>query len=113
VATGRGGVGRWRQAVTGVREEYHRELAHAHKLRAHGAGVIELGADASHPGSAPVSAAQERRLVPVLEQPATDGIVPVSVNSFRPGSLRFATSGGAVYLYDIHGSVTAGTWLGG
>ena len=83
-------------------------LAHARRLRADGADVIELGPAASHPGSAPVSAAEERRrLAPVLETLAADGIA-VSVDSFRPGTLRFATSGGAVYLYDIHG-----TWLGG
>ena len=43
-------------------------LAHARKLRADGADIIELGPAASHPGSAPVSAAEERRrLAPVLE----------------------------------------------
>jgi dihydropteroate synthase type 2 len=78
-------------------------LAHARKLRADGADVIELGPAASHPGSAPVTAAEERRrLAPVLEQLADDGI-PVSVDSFRPETLRFAITGGAAYLNDIHG----------
>jgi len=36
-------------------------LEHARRLRADGADVIELGPAASHPGSAPVSAAEERR----------------------------------------------------
>jgi dihydropteroate synthase len=62
-------------------------LAHARVLRADGADVIELGPAASHPGSAPVSAAQEwRRLAPVLERLTADGI-PVSVNA-RRGDLR-------------------------
>jgi dihydropteroate synthase type 2 len=78
-------------------------LAHARRLRADGADVIELGPAASHPGSAPVSAAEERRrLAPVLERLAADGI-PVSVDSFRPQTLRFAVSAGAAYLNDIHG----------
>ena len=78
-------------------------LAHARGLLADGADVIELGPAASHPGSAPVSAAQERRrLAPVLERLAADGI-PVSVDSFRPQTLRFAVSAGAAYLNDIHG----------
>ncbi|MGH3291243.1 MAG: dihydropteroate synthase, partial [Trebonia sp.] len=34
-------------------------IAHARRLRAAGADVIELGPAASHPGSAPVSAAEE------------------------------------------------------
>jgi dihydropteroate synthase type 2 len=78
-------------------------IAHARKLRADGADVIELGPAASHPDSAPVSAAEERRrLAPVLEQLAADAI-PVSVDSFRPETLRFALAGGAAYLNDIHG----------
>ena len=78
-------------------------VAHARKLRADGADVIELGSAASHPGSAPVSAAEERRrLAPVLETLAADGTA-VSVDSFRPQTLRFAVSAGATWLNDIHG----------
>ena len=78
-------------------------LAHARRLRADGADVIELGAAASHPGSAPVSAAQERRrLAPALETLAADGTA-VSVDSFLPETLRFAVSAGAAWLNDIHG----------
>jgi dihydropteroate synthase type 2 len=78
-------------------------LAHARKLRSDGADIIELGPAASHPGSAAVTAAEEqRRLAPVLEQLAADGI-PVSIDSFRPETLRFAISAGAAYLNDIHG----------
>jgi dihydropteroate synthase type 2 len=78
-------------------------LAHARELRAEGADVIELGPAASHPDSAPVSAAEEqRRLAPVLERLAADGI-PVSVDSSRPETLRFAVSAGAACLNDIHG----------
>jgi dihydropteroate synthase type 2 len=78
-------------------------VAHARNLRADGADIIELGPAASHPGSAPVSAAQERRrLAPVLGQLAADG-VPVSVDSFRPETLRYAISAGAACLNDIHG----------
>ncbi len=78
-------------------------LAHARRLRADGADVIELGPAASHPGSVPVSAAEERqRLAPVLERLAADGIA-VSVDSFLPETLRFAVSAGAAWLNDIHG----------
>jgi dihydropteroate synthase type 2 len=78
-------------------------VAHARKLRADGADIIELGPAASHPDSAPVSVAEEQqRLAPVLMQLAADGI-PVSVDSFRPETQRFAISGGAACLNDIHG----------
>jgi len=75
----------------------------ARKLRAEGADIIELGPAASHPDSAPVSAKEEqRRLAPVLGRLAADG-TPVSVDSFLSETLRFAVSGGAVCLNDIHG----------
>jgi dihydropteroate synthase type 2 len=78
-------------------------VSHARNLRAEGADIIELGPAASHPDSAPVSAAEEqRRLAPVLGQLAAHG-VPVSVDSFLPETLRFAVSAGAVCLNDIHG----------
>ena len=78
-------------------------FAHARSLRAEGADVIELGPAASHPGSAPVTAAEEwRRLAPVLERLVGDGI-PVSVDSARPETQRLAIAAGAAYLNDIHG----------
>jgi dihydropteroate synthase type 2 len=64
-------------------------VAHARNLLADGADIIELGPAASHPDSAPVPVAEERRrLAPVLERLAADG-VPVSVDSFRPEMCRF------------------------
>lgn len=78
-------------------------LAHARKLRAEGADVIELGPAATHPGSVPVTAAEERRrIAPIVDQLVADG-VPVSVDSFLPETLSFAASAGAGYLNDIHG----------
>lgn len=78
-------------------------LAHARRLRADGADVIELGPAASHPGAARVSPAQEReRLAPVIGPLAADGI-PVCVDSLLPATQRFAIASGAAYLNDIQG----------
>lgn len=78
-------------------------VAHARNLWADGADIIELGPAASHPDSAPVSVAKERRrLAPVLERLVADG-VPVSVDSFLPETLRYAMAAGAACLNDIHG----------
>ncbi len=86
-------------------------LGHARRLLADGADIIELGPAASHPDSKPVTAAEEqRRLAPVLESLAADGI-PVSVDSFRPETQRFAISHGAAYLNDIQGFAHPG-WYG-
>ncbi|MGH3204699.1 MAG: dihydropteroate synthase [Streptosporangiaceae bacterium] len=78
-------------------------VRHARRLRADGADIIELGAAASHPDSKPVTAAEEqRRLAPVLDRLAADGI-PVSVDSFQAATQRFALARGATYLNDIQG----------
>jgi dihydropteroate synthase type 2 len=78
-------------------------LEHAHRLRAEGADIVELGAAASHPDSKPVTTAEEqRRLAPVLEALVADG-TQVSVDSFHQETQRFAVSRGAHYLNDIHG----------
>jgi dihydropteroate synthase type 2 len=78
-------------------------LAHARRLRADGADVIELGPAASHPGAAGVPAAeQERRLAPVIER-LTEENIPVSVDSFLPATQRFAIASGARFLNDIQG----------
>jgi dihydropteroate synthase type 2 len=85
-------------------------LAHARRLRADGADIIELGPAASHPDSEPVTVPDEqRRLAPVLEQLVADGI-PVCVDSFQPETMRFAIANGAAFLNDIHGFGDAGMY---
>jgi dihydropteroate synthase type 2 len=82
-------------------------IVHARRLRAEGADVVELGPAASHPGSAAVDAGEEqRRLAPVMEQLAADGI-PVSVDSSRPETQRWAIAAGVACLNDIHGFADA------
>jgi dihydropteroate synthase type 2 len=78
-------------------------LAHARRLRAEGADVIELGPAASSPGAEQVPAAAEiRRLADVIDQLVADG-VPVSVDSYRPETQLFAAARGVTFLNDIQG----------
>jgi dihydropteroate synthase type 2 len=78
-------------------------IAHARRLRAQGADVIELGPASSHPDAARVTAGEERRrLLPVIERLTAEG-VPVSVDSYVPDTQRFAIAHGARYLNDIQG----------
>lgn len=78
-------------------------IAHARTLAAEGADVIDLGPASSNPDAAPVPPEEEiRRLAPVLEALAADGIA-VSVDSFRPETQAHALARGARYLNDIQG----------
>jgi dihydropteroate synthase type 2 len=78
-------------------------LAHARRLHAAGADVVELGPAASHPGAERVTADEEvRRLDMVLDQLVAAGI-PVSVDSFQPQTQQLAAARGATFLNDIQG----------
>lgn len=68
-----------------------------------GADVIDLGPASSHPDAARVSPEEEiRRLAPVLDELKRQA-VPISVDSFRQETQRYALQHGASYLNDIHG----------
>lgn len=78
-------------------------IAHARKLVAEGAHIVDLGPSSSHPDALPVSPEEEmRRLVPVMEALVADGI-SISVDSFLPSTQTYALAHGAHYLNDIQG----------
>ncbi|WP_020574477.1 dihydropteroate synthase [Actinopolymorpha alba] len=78
-------------------------IAHAWRLRAAGADIIELGPAASNPSAQRVTADEEiRRLADVIDELVAADI-PVSVDSFLPETQRFAAARGASYLNDIQG----------
>lgn len=81
----------------------NRAIAHASRLRADGADIVELGAASSHPDARTISVDEEkRRLVPVLEALAA-ARVPVSVDSTRASTQQLAITHGARLLNDVRG----------
>ncbi len=78
-------------------------LAHARKLIADGAHILDIGAAASNPKAVPVPPAEEiTRLAPVVEALKSTG-VPLSIDTFAPEVQRWAMGQGVAYLNDIHG----------
>lgn len=78
-------------------------VAHARRLVADGADVIDLGAAASNIDAVVVDPASEiARLDPVIEALTSDG-TPISVDTFSPAVQRYAIARGVAYLNDIHG----------
>jgi dihydropteroate synthase type 2 len=76
-------------------------IAHARRLHAGGADIIELGPASSHPDAAKVTPEQEiARLAPVLDALAD---LPLAVDSYHPATQRYAAEHGATYLNDIQG----------
>ena len=78
-------------------------LAHARKMIAEGADILDIGAESTRPGSEPVSAGDEwSRLAPVLE-PVADLGIPVSIDTYKAEIARKACAAGAVIVNDVWG----------
>lgn len=78
-------------------------IAHARKLAADGADVVELGAAASNVAAGSVAPQAEiARLEPVVGALAGDGII-LSIDSCQPQTQRFALASRVAYLNDIRG----------
>ena len=76
-------------------------VAHARRLVAEGADLVDVGGESSRPGAAPVSTDEElARVLPVLEGLAGLG-VPISVDTTRPEVMREALARGATMINDI------------
>jgi len=79
-------------------------VAHARRLVAAGADVIDVGGESSRPGAHPVSAAVEAaRVLPVIE--ALAGHVRVSIDTAKPEVAHLAVDAGATLVNDITASL--------
>jgi dihydropteroate synthase len=79
-----------------------RAVAHGLDLAAGGADVLDVGGESTRPGAAPVEAAEEiRRVVPVIRHLATEGDVPVSVDTTKAEVAAAALEAGARVVNDV------------
>ena len=78
-------------------------LAHAEQLLSDGADLLDLGAESTRPGAAPVPGEVElQRLLPVLREAVKLG-VPISVDTYKPAVMRAALDAGADIINDVWG----------
>jgi dihydropteroate synthase len=84
--------------------------AHAERLLAEGADVLDLGGESTRPGAAPVPAAEEiRRVVPVVERLRARGCAaPISVDTSKPEVAAAALAAGADLVNDVRGLAAPG-----
>ena len=76
-------------------------LAHARRLVAAGADLIDLGAESTHPDAEDVSAEEEiARLTPVVTALRADG-VPISVDVYKPAVIRAMLDLGVDLINDV------------
>ena len=77
-------------------------VAHALKLVAEGADILDIGGESTRPGSAPVSEIEElSRVIPVITQLASQVKVPISIDTSKPAVARAALAAGASIVNDI------------
>jgi dihydropteroate synthase len=75
---------------------------HARRLAEEGADIVDIGAESTRPGAAPVSAGEERaRLLPVLEAVLGDPPCAVSVDTSKPEVAEAALLAGAHMINDV------------
>ena len=77
-------------------------LAHARRLIADGADILDIGGESTRPGAAPVSAADEiARVVPLIEAIRAESDVVVSIDTMKPAVARAAVAAGATIWNDV------------
>ena len=76
-------------------------IAHARRLLADGAGIVDVGGESTRPGAASVPEDIELgRVIPVVEALAADGAV-VSVDTMKPAVMRAAVAACASMVNDV------------
>jgi dihydropteroate synthase len=77
-------------------------LAHCEELLKEGADILDLGGESSRPGAPPLPVDEElARLLPVLKGALSLG-VPVSIDTYKPETMRAALDLGADIVNDIY-----------
>jgi len=78
-------------------------MAHALRLAAEGADIIDVGGESTRPGALEVPEEEElRRVIPVLERLAAARFpVPISIDTSKPAVARAALAAGAVMVNDV------------
>jgi len=79
-------------------------LAQAKKLAAEGADIVDVGAESTRPGHAPVPADEEwKRLEPLLATLVRETGAPVSIDTYKASTARRALGVGVAVVNDVWG----------
>lgn len=77
-------------------------IAHGRELVAAGADLLDIGGESTRPGAEPVASDEElRRVLPVVEALASDGEVPISIDTSKAVVADAALRAGATIVNDV------------
>ncbi|MGK7294709.1 MAG: dihydropteroate synthase [Candidatus Wenzhouxiangella sp. M2_3B_020] len=84
-------------------DSVERAVAHARRLVADGADILDIGGESTRPGAEPVAADVEiARVVPVIEAIRAELDVPVSIDTRKGDVMRAAAEAGARMINDVN-----------
>lgn len=85
-------------------DSVEKALAHAKRLAAEGADILDIGGESTRPGAEPVDAAAEvARVVPVIEAVRAEIGLPISIDTMKAEVMRAAVAAGAEMINDVNG----------
>ncbi len=77
-------------------------VAHARRLIAEGADILDIGGESTRPGAAPADEVDEiARVAPVIEAVRHESDIPISVDTMKPAVARAAMAAGATMWNDV------------
>jgi dihydropteroate synthase len=77
-------------------------IGHARRLMDEGADILDIGGETTRPGSRPLPQEEEwQRISPVLRELVRWG-VPISVDTYKPQTMRLALELGVDIINDVH-----------
>ena len=77
-------------------------LAHARKLIADGADILDIGGESTRPGAEPVLEAEElARTVPLIAAIRAESGIAISIDTMKPAVARAAIQAGATMWNDV------------
>ncbi|MET1053441.1 MAG: dihydropteroate synthase [Mycetocola sp.] len=92
--------------------DHESAIAHAHRLVADGADVIDVGGESTRPGAERIGSVEEqRRILPVIQALAADGI-RISVDTMNADTARESVAAGAEIINDVSGGLADPLMLG-
>ena len=87
----------------GLHADLDAAVAHALRLAAEGADVLDIGGESTRPGAQAVSVDEElARTIPVIERLARETALPISIDTSKPEVMRAAVAAGAGMINDVY-----------
>ena len=77
-------------------------IAHALKLAAEGADILDIGGESTRPNATPVNLQAELdRVIPVIEALSKQINIPISIDTYKPQVMQAAIAAGASMVNDV------------